>query len=82
MTVIVGLVHRGRTHLAGDSAGSGGSQLTIRRDPKVFTNGPYVLGFTTSFRMGRLLHHAFEAPHPEGDLDRFMATRFINAVRA
>ncbi|WP_405946224.1 hypothetical protein OG588_05180 [Streptomyces prunicolor] len=81
MTVIVGLVHRGRVHIAGDSAGSSGSQLTIRRDPKVFTNGPYVLGFTTSFRMGQLLHHAFEAPHPKGDLARFMTTGFINAVR-
>ncbi|MFG2943186.1 hypothetical protein [Streptomyces sp. NPDC048282] len=81
MTVIVGLVHRKRVHLAGDSAGSSGSQLTIRRDPKVFTNGPYALGFTTSFRMGQLLHHAFEAPHPEGDLGRFMATTFIDAVR-
>ncbi|MDH6435597.1 ATP-dependent protease HslVU (ClpYQ) peptidase subunit [Streptomyces sp. SAI-144] len=81
MTVIVGLVHRKRVHLAGDSAGVGGYQLTIRRDPKVFTNGPYVFGFTTSFRMGQLLHHAFQPPHPEGDLNRFMATTFINAVR-
>ncbi|MCL6672442.1 hypothetical protein ACIRP3_23230 [Streptomyces sp. NPDC101209] len=81
MTVIVGLVHRRRVHLAGDSAGSSGSQLTIRRDPKVFANGPYVLGFTTSFRMGQLLHHAFKAPHPEGDLDRFMVTTFVDAVR-
>lgn len=81
MTVIVGLVHRKRVHLAGDSAGVGSYQLTIRRDPKVFTNGPYVFGFTTSFRMGQLLHHAFQPPHPEGDLSRFMATTFINAVR-
>ncbi|MER5450803.1 hypothetical protein ABT065_35135 [Streptomyces sp. NPDC002764] len=81
MTVIVGLVHRRRVHLGGDSAGSSGSQLTIRRDRKVFTNGPYVLGFTTSFRMGQLLHHAFQAPHPQGDLDRFMVTTFIDAVR-
>ncbi|MFR0354154.1 hypothetical protein [Streptomyces sediminimaris] len=81
MTVIVGLVHRKRVHLAGDSAGVSGYQLTIRRDPKVFTNGPYVFGFTTSFRMGQLLHHAFNAPHPEGDLAKFMATKFIDAVR-
>ncbi|MFF7067315.1 hypothetical protein [Streptomyces pseudovenezuelae] len=81
MTVIVGLVHRKRVHLAGDSAGVAGYQLTIRRDPKVFTNGPYAFGFTSSFRMGQLLHHAFQPPHPEGDLDRFMATTFINAVR-
>ncbi|MEU1275321.1 hypothetical protein [Streptomyces sp. NPDC005799] len=81
MTVIVGLVHRKRVHLAADSAGVSGYRLTIRRDPKVFTNGPYAFGFTTSFRMGQLLHHAFEPPHPEGDLNRFMATSFINAVR-
>ncbi|MFD9192974.1 hypothetical protein ACFWCA_32770 [Streptomyces phaeochromogenes] len=81
MTVIVGLVHRKRVHLAGDSAGVTGYQITVRRDPKVFTNGPYAFGFTSSFRMGQLLHHASQAPHPEGDLDRFMATTFIDAVR-
>jgi ATP-dependent protease HslVU (ClpYQ) peptidase subunit len=81
LTVIVGLVHRKRVHLAGDSAGVSGYRLTIRSDPKVFTNGPYVFGFTTSFRMGQLLHHAFNPPRPEGDLDRFMATTFIDAAR-
>ncbi|GAA3785553.1 hypothetical protein GCM10022403_020400 [Streptomyces coacervatus] len=81
MTVIVGLVHRKRVHLAGDSAGSDDYRLTICRDPKVFTSGPYVLGFTSSFRMGQLLHYALEPPHPEGDLYRFMATTFVNAVR-
>ena len=81
MTVIVGLAHKGRVHLGGDSAGVSGYQLAIRRDPKVFTNGPYVLGFTSSFRMGQLLHHAFQAPHPTGDLDHFMVTTFVDALR-
>lgn len=81
MTVIVGLVHKGRVHLGGDSAGVAGYQLTIRRDPKVFRTGPYVMGFTTSFRMGQLLHHALEAPHPTGCLDRFMVTTFVDALR-
>lgn len=81
MTVIVGLVHKGRVHLGGDSAGVSGYRLTVRRDPKTFTTGPYVMGFTTSFRMGQLLHHAFKAPHPEGNLDRFMVTTFIDALR-
>lgn len=31
--------------------------------------------------MGQLLHHAFQPPTPEGDLDRFMATVFIDAIR-
>jgi hypothetical protein len=40
------------------------------------------MGFTTSFRMGQLLHHAFKAPKPKGDLARFMATVFVDALRA
>ncbi|MBH1937403.1 hypothetical protein I5Q34_24570 [Streptomyces sp. AV19] len=81
MTVIVGLVHDGRVHLGGDSAGVGGYRLTVRQDPKVFRNGPYAMGFTTSFRMGQLLHHAFKAPKPKGDLDRFMTTVFVDKLR-
>ncbi|MFB7273986.1 hypothetical protein [Streptomyces sp. NPDC056244] len=81
MTVIVGLVHKKRVYLGGDSAGVAGHQITVRRDPKVFTNGPYAMGFTTSFRMGQLLQHAFKVPRPKGDLDRFMVTTFVNALR-
>ncbi|MFI2358160.1 hypothetical protein OG582_11910 [Streptomyces anulatus] len=82
MTVIVGLVHKGRVHLGADSAGVSGLQLTVRRDPKAFRNGPYALGFTTSFRMGQLLRFAFEPPQPTGDLDRFMVTTWTDALRA
>ncbi|MDX3849707.1 hypothetical protein [Streptomyces sp. AK02-01A] len=82
MTVIVGLVQKQRVHLGGDSAGVAGYQLTVRQDAKVFTTGPYVMGFTTSFRMGQLLRYAFQAPHPNGDLHRFMVTTFIDALRA
>jgi hypothetical protein len=51
MTCIVGLVDGGRVWLGGDSAGVSGWDLTVRADRKVFRNGPYVMGFTTSFRM-------------------------------
>lgn len=82
MTAIVGLVHDGAVHIGGDSAGVGDHYtLTVRADAKVFTNGPYVMGFTTSFRMGQLLRWALKAPEPDGDLEAFMATTFIDAVR-
>ncbi|MEU2874049.1 hypothetical protein ABZ769_33450 [Streptomyces olivoreticuli] len=82
MTVIVGLIDEGRVHIGGDSAGISGCRLTVRKDPKVFRNGPYALGFSGSFRMGQLLHHAFKAPKPKGnDLDRFMTTQFVNKLR-
>jgi hypothetical protein len=82
MTCIVGVQHKGRVWIGGDSAGVAGYAITVRADPKVFTNGPYILGFTTSFRMGQLLRYKFKPPTPvDNDLDRFMATRFIDATR-
>ncbi|GAA4439448.1 hypothetical protein [Phytohabitans houttuyneae] len=83
MTVIAGLVDNGTVLLGGDSAGVGGYQMTVRRDAKTFVNGPYVFGFCGSFRMGQLLRHAFTPPVPPSDVDleRFMCTTWIDAVR-
>ncbi len=81
MTVIAGLVHKGRVHLGGDSAGVSGLSIAIRRDPKVFRNGAYVVGFTTSYRMGQLLQHSFQPPHPTGGLHQFMVTTWTDALR-
>lgn len=83
MTCIVGLVESGKVYIGGDSAGVGGYSLTVRADKKVFRNGDFVMGFTSSFRMGQLLHHAFNPPkrHPDDDVDKFMVTTFVDAVR-
>jgi hypothetical protein len=84
MTCIVGLIDDdGRVYIGGDSAGVGGYSLTIRKDRKVFHNGGYLFGATTSFRMLQLLRFAFTPPVYDStvDLERFMATTFIDAVR-
>lgn len=82
MTCIVGIQHEGRVYIGGDSAGVAGYSITSRADAKVFTNGGYVMGFTSSFRMGQLLRYAFKAPKPPArNLDRFMVTTFIDAMR-
>lgn len=83
MTCIAGLVHRGDVWMGGDSAGVAGWALTVRRDPKVFAVGEFLIGFTTSFRMGQILRHRFTAPeHPRGEsVDRYLSTAFIDAVR-
>ena len=83
MTCIAGLVHDETVYLAGDSAGTSGWNLTVRADPKVFANGSYVMGFTTSFRMGQLLRYSFTPPEPDyvNDLHRFMCTAFTDSLR-
>jgi ATP-dependent protease HslVU (ClpYQ) peptidase subunit len=82
LTAIVGIAKDGVVHLGGDSAGVAGYMVHIRADTKVFANGPYVFGFTTSYRMGQLIRWAWTPPEPpSSDLDRFMATTFIDGVR-
>ncbi|WP_018240545.1 hypothetical protein [Ensifer sp. BR816] len=83
MTCIVGLVNKGSVHIGGDSASASGHSLTVRADRKVFRKQDFIFGFTSSFRMGQLLAHAFEPPerHAKTDVYAFMVTEFVNALR-
>lgn len=85
MTCIVGIVHKKRVFIGGDSAGVGGNySLVVRNDRKVFRNGDFVMGFTSSFRMGQLLAFNFHPPKPRVGVDTmtYMVTDFIDAARA
>lgn len=84
MTCIVGITLKSGSVLIGaDSAGVSGLDLRIRRDEKVFTNGDFIFGCTTSFRMIQLLRYKLTIPkrYPDTDVMAFMATTFIDAVR-
>ena len=83
MTCIVGLVDNGKVYMGGDSAGVGGYDLTIRADQKVFRNGDFLMGFTSSFRMGQLLRYKLSPPklHSDDDLYQYMVVQFAEAVR-
>lgn len=83
MTCIVAIKKDGVVYMGADSAGVGGLSMRVRADPKIYHNGKFMLGFTTSFRMGQLLGHAFEPPNRSLDvsIEKFMTTTFIDAVR-
>jgi ATP-dependent protease HslVU (ClpYQ) peptidase subunit len=83
MTCIVGLVHDGDVYIGGDSAGVAGLSISIRADEKVFGNGPFIMGFTTSFRMGQLLRYKLSPPAQtvhQSDME-YMVTSFIDSCR-
>ena len=81
MTCIVGLVHKKKVYMGGDSAGVGGLDLDVRADPKVFQNGPFLMGYTSSFRMGQLLRFQFKPPVQKiKDVEEYMVTKFIPVV--
>ena len=83
MTCIAGWVEEGRVWIGGDSAGVQDLDLRVRKDEKVFVTGEYVMGFTSSFRMGQLLRYTLKVEACPSDQRRhaFMSTVFIDAVR-
>ncbi|MCP4655981.1 MAG: hypothetical protein GY856_11245 [bacterium] len=85
MTGIVGLVENETALLGGDSAGSSPQDREIYsiRNAKVFIARRYAIGITTSFRMGQILRYGTELPEPpDDDLERFMVTEFVEALRS
>jgi len=84
MTAIAGLVQDEKVWIGGDSAGVGGYQLLSRKDPKVFTTGEFIIGFTNSFRMGQLLMYYLTLEKPtegQGEFE-YMIKSFIPKIRS
>ena len=83
MTCIVGVADQSGVFIGGDSAGADPGSIQVRADPKVFKNGPFLFGFTSSFRLGDLLQHALKPPHHPHDMasNTYLCTVFIDAVR-
>jgi ATP-dependent protease HslVU (ClpYQ) peptidase subunit len=81
MTCIVGIRHEGEVFIGGDALGSTHYRKAVRSDGKIFRNGPFVMGFTSSYRMGQLLRYAFKPPVIGDDIDQYMVVDFVDAVR-
>lgn len=87
MTCIIGLVDSkaGTVYMGCDSVGANTHtyRVNTRKDAKVFRNGPFLMGFTSSFRMGQLLRYKLSVPKRQDKqpVYNFMVTTFIDAVR-
>lgn len=84
MTCIAAISENGIVTMGADSAGVGGNHICQRRDEKVFIVGNFLIGFTTSFRMGQLIRYRLNPPiHPKNvSIDRYMNTIFIDSIRS
>ncbi len=83
MTCIIGLIDNEKVYMGCDSAGVAGLDISGRADQKIFKVGDFIMGFTTSFRMGQLLRYDFNPPKkpPNVDIYKYMVTKFIDEVR-
>lgn len=88
MTCIVGVVDGDRVWMGGDSAGTKWQAIRTIATPKVFHNGPFLIGHTNTWRFGNLLQHKLDTSELTVHLDRaadihqFMVTRFVEAIRS
>lgn len=84
MTCVVGLVDKGTVYIGVDSAAVQGWTRRQSRVAKVFRRGPFLIGYTTSFRMGQLLQHHLDvsAQEPGQDDVAYLVTHFIEKARA
>ena len=63
MTCVLALKYiDGKIVLATNKRGSNGSAKRTYTKPKIFKNGDFYIGYTTSFYMGRLLQHIWIPP--------------------
>ncbi len=84
MTCIIGLVEKKTVFMGADSAGVAGLDICTRKDPKIFLNGEFLIGYTTSFRMGQILRYSFNPPKPRESIGsyEYMCTEFIDTLIA
>jgi len=81
MTCVVAIKQDGFVYMGADSLGDSNGHCMLREDPKVFINGDFIIGFTTSFRMGQLLMQA-EFPANKSDTDfKYMIGPFVDCVQ-
>lgn len=83
MTCIVGLKDKNNVYIGCDSLGSNGVIKTNRVDSKVFKKNDFLIGFTSSYRMGQILQYNLVVTEQTSKQDDFeyMCTSFINGVR-
>jgi ATP-dependent protease HslVU (ClpYQ) peptidase subunit len=85
MTCVIGMLgNDDEVWMGADSLGGTTYTHEIRKDSKIFINGDYLIGFTSSFRMGQLLMYGklpAVGKTKNKNMFKFMVTKFIPAVR-
>lgn len=84
MTCIVGIEHKGKTWIGGDSGGFVEDTCLLHRNGKVFRHdATYLMGVSGSRRVAEVLRFAFKPSRitAQADADAFMATKFVDEMR-
>jgi ATP-dependent protease HslVU (ClpYQ) peptidase subunit len=84
MTCIVAVKDKNKIWMGGDSAACDevGNSIIVRKHPKVFQNGKFLIGFSGSFRVGQILQYHFVPPKNKSNSDyEYMCTSFVEEIQ-
>jgi len=87
MTCVVGIADNGKVWMGADSAAVSGWDTRVSTVPKVFHRGKFLIGYTTSFRMGQLLQYKLDIIDLETQISQyetlieFMVDHFVPEIQ-
>jgi len=85
MTVIIAYKEHGKVYMGGDAGATSGSSTRASKLEKVFTIGDeFLIGYTSSFRMGQIIEHCFKPPnYKEGaSIQKYLVSSFVPKLTA
>jgi 20S proteasome alpha/beta subunit len=83
MTCIAAIKHNNIIYMGADTVASDDYGMYSRSMPKIFYNGPFLIGAAGSAKIGQLLQYSLDVPaqkHTEDDMT-YMVNSFCEAVR-
>lgn len=80
MTCIAVVRQDKKIFMAGDRGASDEDSILTLSAPKVWKTGQYLLGYAGTAD-GERIRHNFKPPTPEGNLDKFMYTKFVTYLK-
>lgn len=82
MTCIVVLIKNGDVYMGGDSFGGSSNSKNMYTRSKVFLKERFVVGYTSSFRMGQILEFDWEPPKQLNEDDyEYLVTKVVPSIQ-
>lgn len=80
MTCIAAIIKDGKCYMAGERAIVDESQQMKSDVPKIWKSGEYLFGYCGTLE-GQIIQNNFVPPKPNGNIDKFMRTEFLESIR-
>ncbi len=82
MTCIVGIEQDGSVYIGADSSTTSDYETRSTLVQKVFRKGNFIIGYTSSFRMGQILQYQVEFPIADIYDEEYMVKYFVESIRS